>query len=111
MSPSSVGVPPSACSSAGVVVVGVVVVVEGTVVVASGDSFDGSTAMPASMQTLGGGSPGLSFASWRAQRFSARSWSASSTASMKSCQICAGYVPPATGWPRYSVRIDFSPFG
>ena len=30
---------------------------------------------------------------------------------MKSCQISVGYVPPATGPPRYSVFICFSPSG
>jgi hypothetical protein len=33
------------------------------------------------------------------------------TESMKSCQISAGYVPPATGWPWYSVYIGLEPSG
>ena len=33
------------------------------------------------------------------------------TESMKSCQISAGKVPPATGSPRYSVSIGFAPSG
>ena len=40
-----------------------------------------------------------------------RSCSAWMTETMKSCQICAGNVPPATGSPRYSVRIGRSPLG
>ena len=43
-----------------------------------------------------------------------RSWrffSASIAETMKSCQMSAGYVPPATGAPGYSVFIGLSASG